>query len=358
MSNAAPLEPAESAQPPAWFRPKGTKTKFDFPKAKEGRRDRFEFPIGERQAGRPRRLDIYLQERFPGYSRTFLQKMIKDGQVLINGHTVRSSWHVSTGEQVTIMLPPGNNYIAEEMPFAVLFEDAHMLAVNKPPGIIVHPARGHKTGTMYHGLLHYYRERIEADPSFRVRTVHRLDEETSGVIVFPLDGKSNAELTRQFENRRTHKTYLLLAHGRADFEIKDVDLPLGVDPENKYRGAVNGLEAREAQTRFERLALSPCGEFSLLRAHPRTGRSHQIRIHAREIGHSIVGDPLYGGLKEHEKFAGFVPRVCLHAETLGLTHPDSREPMTLRAPLYDDIFNLLGTLGMSFDRHAPVVAKG
>ena len=162
-----PRGTSEKSTPhPPWFTPKGMKTKYDFPRAKEGRRDRFEFPVGERDPGQPRRLDVYLMKRFPGYSRSFLQKMIKDERILINGQVTKSSWHVTAGEKVTVLLPPGNHYEPEEMPFEVLFEDEWMIAQNMPPGVIVHPARGHKTGTLYHGLLHYYRERVEADPSF------------------------------------------------------------------------------------------------------------------------------------------------------------------------------------------------
>ena len=327
--------------------PRTTKTKYDFPRAKSGRPDRFEFPVGVRHPGKPRRLDKYLLERFPGYSRSFLQKLIKDGRVLVNGHTVKSSWHATTGEQITVLLPPGTIYEAEEIPFDVLYEDAWMLAVNKPSGIIVHPARGHKTGTMYHGLMFYYRERMAADPSFRIRTVHRLDEETSGVIVFPLDYPSNAELTRQFENRRVRKTYLCLVHGTVVFESREIDAPLGVDPECKVRGAVGGLDAREASTRFEFLAHSTCREFSLLRAHPHTGRSHQIRIHAMALGHPLAGDELYGGKREHPAFGAFQPRVCLHAESLTITHPTQGHPLTLRAPLAADIKALAERLGLN-----------
>lgn len=336
-----------SAAFPSWYRPPGVKTKYDFPKAKTGRPDRYEFDVGERNPGRPKRLDKYLLERFPGYSRSFLQKLIKDGRVLINGHTVRASWHVTLGERITILLPEGNKYEAEDMVFEVLHEDASLIAINKPPGIIIHPARGHKTGTMYHGLLHYYRDRIAADPSFRIRTCHRLDEETSGVIVFPLDHASNAELTRQFENRLVRKTYLCLVHGAASFDRTEIDAPLGIDPECRVRGAVNGLEAREAQTAYECLGRSTCERFSLLRAYPHTGRSHQIRIHAAALGHSLVGDPLYGGERAPAVFGRDEQRVCLHAESLEIAHPASKEPMTLRAPLYADIAVLVQKLGIA-----------
>jgi len=305
-----------------------------------------EFPVGQREAGKPRRLDKYLLERFPGYSRSFLQQIIKDGSVLINGKTTKSSWHITQHEIITILLPPGTKHEAEDIPFEVLYEDEWILALNKPPGIVVHPARGHKTGTLYHGLLHYFRERREANPAFRVGTVHRLDEETSGVMVYALEKKAHAELTRQFENRLVRKTYLCIVHGAASFTETDVDAPLGVDPECRVRVAVNGLESRLSQTRFECLGVSPCGRFSLLRAFPRTGRSHQIRVHAKHLGLPLVGDDLYGGQRESATFGDIQPRVGLHAETLALQHPAKGDPMLLRAPFPPDLMALATKLGL------------
>jgi len=334
---------------PRWFKPRGMKTKFDFPKAKEGRRDRLEFPVGEREPGKPRRLDKYLQERFRGYSRSFLQQLIKDGRVLIDGKTTKSSWHVSAHEVVTILLPKGACHEPEDIPLDILYEDEWILVLNKPSGIIVHPARGHKTGTLYHGLLHYFREKRDADPSFRVGTVHRLDEETSGVMVYALQKPAHAELTRQFENRLVRKTYLCMVHGAAGFEETEVDAPLGVDPECRVRIAVDGLEARPAQTRFELLSVSPCGRFSMLRAFPRTGRSHQIRVHAKKLGLPIIGDDLYGGTRDDPAYGGSEPRVCLHAESLSLVHPIKGDPMCLRAPFPQDLAELAGTLGLRVD---------
>lgn len=332
---------------PAWFLPPGVKTKFDFPKAKEGRRDRLEFTVGERQAGKPRRLDKYLQERFPGYSRSFLQQLIKDDRVLLNGKTTKSSWHITTGEKITLLLYPGGARIAEEVPFEVVHQDPHILALVKPSGVLVHPCRGHKSGTLFNGLLHYFREQRAADPSFHIGTVHRLDEETSGIMIYALCRKAHKDLTRQFEHRLIRKSYLCIVHGRADFEEKLLDAPLGVDPMNRIAVAVNGLAARPAQTRFVRLATSDAGDgFSLLRAWPMTGRTHQIRAHAAALGHPIAGDPLYGGLRELPAFAGLALRVCLHAEALYLTHPATGEPLTLRAPLPPDLRAVLSTLGL------------
>ena len=330
---------------PSWHQPPEFKTKYDFPKAKEGKRDRLEFVIGARHPGKPRRLDKYLQERFPGYSRSFLQKMIKDEKVLINGKITKSSWHVSTGEAVTMLLYPGGEKIAEAIAFDVVYEDETIMAVVKPSGIIVHPARGHKTGTLYNGLLHYFRDKLAIDPSFHIGTVHRLDEETSGIMVYALCPKAHGELTRQFENRVVKKTYLCLAHGEAHFSETVINAALGVDPENHVRAAVDGLDARSAETRFVTLAHSPCRQFTLLRAHPLTGRSHQIRIHAATLGLPLVGDPLYGGLKEHASFPEIIARVCLHAESLSIIHPATRLPLTLNAPVPEDLRTLLTVLG-------------
>lgn len=331
---------------PEWYVPPGYKTKFDFPRAKEGERDRLEFSVGARHPGKPRRLDRYLQERFPGYSRSFLQKMILDERVLLNGKATKSSWHVVYGEQITMLLHPAGKKIAEDIPFEVVHQDEYIMGLCKPTGVLVHPSRGHRSGTLYNGLLHYFKEQRETDPSFHIGTVHRLDEETSGVMIYALCKKAHAELTRQFENRLVKKTYIMLAHNAADFETKETEEPIGTDPENRFRCSINGLGARSAKTTFVRLGVSPCGRFSLLRAHPHTGRTHQIRIHAKSLGHPLVGDLLYDGLKEHEAYGGLSPRCCLHAESLALHHPVGMRPLTLTAKVPEDMRAMAVQLGL------------
>lgn len=331
---------------PEWYVPTPTKTRYDFPKAKEGESDRLEFAVGQRHPGKPRRLDRYLQERFPGYSRSFLQKMIKEERVLLNGKTTKASWHVTQGEQITMLLYPGSRKHEDEIAFEIVMEDEYIMAICKPAGVLVHPSRGHHRGTLWNGLLHYFKEKRGADPSFHIGTVHRLDEETSGIMVYALCKKANGELTRQFENRLVKKTYLCLAHGAADFETHEIEVPIGTDPENRLRCAINGVDARTAKTTFVRVGVSPCKQFSLLRAHPHTGRTHQIRVHAKALGHSLVGDALYDGLKEHEAFDGLSPRCCLHAESLFLHHPVSLRPLTLTAPVPADMREMIEKVGL------------
>lgn len=334
---------------PSWYLPPGMKTKYDFPRAKEGQRDRLEFSVGARHPGKPRRLDKYLQERFPGYSRSFLQKMIKDERALLNGKPTKSSWHVTEGEVITMLLYPGGAKVEEDIPFEVVYQDKEILAIVKPAGVLVHPARGHKTGTLYNGLLHYFREERAADPSFHIGTIHRLDEFTSGIMVYALCPKAHGELTRQFENRIVRKTYLCIAHGNAAFDDTVFTGALGTDPNDRYKVAIDGLGARPAETRIVKLGTSTCGAFSLLRAFPHTGRTHQIRVHAAALGLPLVGDVLYGGLKEHAAFHGLTPRCCLHAESLALNHPATMEPTVLRAPVAADMFEMMKLLGFDVD---------
>lgn len=331
----------------AYFVPPGMKTKFDFPRAKEGGMQSIDFPVGDRHPGKPKRLDKYLMERFPGYSRSFLQKMIKDQRVTINGHPVKSSWHVSHGEQISVILYPAGPKVAEDIPFEILYEDAFIMSLVKPSGVLVHPARGHKTGTLYNGLLHYFKDKRGVDPSFHIGTVHRLDEQTSGVMIYALCPKAHGELTRQFENRTVRKTYLCIAQGRVEFSEKIITAALGTDPENRLRVAVDGLESKPAETKYDRLAVSPCGQFTLMRAHPHTGRTHQIRVHAAALGHPLVGDTLYGGSKEHVALGDQSVRVCLHAETLAIQHPTTGEPMLHRAPLPPDMLSFLALVGIN-----------
>ena len=330
----------------AYYVPAGLKTKYDFPRAKEGGVQALEFAVGDRHPGKPKRLDKYLMERFPGYSRSFLQKLIKDQKVLIDGHPVKSSWHVTLGEQIKVILYPGGAKVEDDIPFVILMQDAHILAVVKPAGVLVHPSRGHKSGTLYNGLLHHFREARALDPSFHIGTVHRLDEQTSGVMIYALCPKAHGELTRQFENRLVRKTYICLVHGRVEFDEKTTHAAIGTDPLNRLRCGIDGLDARTAETKYVKLAESPCGNFSLLRAFPHTGRTHQIRIHASALGYPLVGDTLYGGSKEHAAFGGESVRVCLHAESLAIQHPVTGEPLLLRAPLPDDMAGILKQVGI------------
>ena len=348
-----------------------------FPRAKNGAgADRVSFHVRTRSAGR--RLDRYITSRFPGVSRNFVQGLIRDGHVLVNAALAKPSHAVVAGEDITVILPESLARRPEPMPLEILYEDDHFVAINKQPGIVVHPARGHLSGTLVNGLYHRYRKRLHPDAKqpVHIGTLHRLDLDTSGVILFGLNQKTHADVQQQFERRSVRKSYLLVCHGefpRHSSETR-VDVPLGVDPQNRLRIAPGGRDARPAETIFTRLAVNQPADmqpFSLVRAAPVTGRSHQIRAHAAHAGHPIVGDILYGGRRaepiglpplitrppgalpgsppvDTRSTQPLIDRQALHAERLRFFHPaqDRREQVEITAPLPDDIRRLCERVGL------------
>lgn len=329
-------------------RPKG---RHEFPRAKPGREVLCLSRVlaSARKARGPRRgmrLDVYLTHRFPGYSRSFLQSLIKDGRVLVGGKPAKPSGRVVPGEEITLRLPEGAPRTPEDLGLEVIYRDEWVLALNKRPGLVVHPARGHKTGTVLQGLFYLFKDELERDPRFHVGPVHRIDMGTSGLLLCAIGGETHRYIQSQFEHRRVGKKYLALVRGVPDFGEKEVDLPIGTDPENRLRMAVSGRGARAARTRFKVLAsgMATAGSarpaLSLVLAEPFTGRSHQIRVHLAHLGHPLVGDALYGGGTGTRKRPFRVPvpsRPCLHSWRLSFRHPATGEEMTLEAPLWKDM---------------------
>jgi len=302
-----------------------------------GKHEFTEFRIQRRITGV--RLDRYLAERFQGYSRTFFQDLIRRGKVLVNRLPTRSSHRVSAGEAITLFFPRGAGREPHPLELDVIYQDRHVIALNKPPGIVVHPARGHMFDSLLNALYHHYRQEIEADPSFQVLTVHRLDIDTSGVIIYAVDGEVQYRVQQDFELRRVVKSYLCVVHGRPGWRSTSVKVPLGVDPVDRKKVAVNGWDARPAHTDFELLAE---GDFvSLVRARLHTGRSHQIRVHLAHAGHPIVADETYGGRKELGTGELLMKRPALHSEMLEFFHYGLERRMRVRAGLPADMRGLL-----------------
>ncbi len=314
------------------------KGRFEFPKAR-GSADRFRFTAAPSTR---RRLDRFLMERFTGFSRTFLQSVIREGKVLVNGRAAKASHMVARGDEITILLDEPGGRQPEDLPLEVLHEDAHILVINKAAGMVVHPARGNLSGTVYNALLYRYREERAGDPDFFLGSVHRLDEDTSGVMVYPRTKGAARSLTRQFEDRAVSKEYLLIVHGAPAFEQLDVKAPLGTHPQDRTRVAVDGVHARPAHTRFLVHSRSDAAviEAAVLRAFPRTGRGHQVRVHALSVGHVIVGDWRYGGRKETAGGEPLIARQALHAAVLKFRHPGTGEHVTMRAPVPGDMLRL------------------
>lgn len=319
-------------------RPKG---RHDFPRARPGAEVQ---SFGVRRANQGMRLDRFLASRFPGYSRSFLQELIREGRVLVKGKPCRPSTPVAPGDEIELRLPEGAPREPEDLGLEVVYRDDCVLAINKRPGLVVHPARGHKTGTILQGLFHLFREEIARDPTFHVGPVHRLDAGTSGLLLCAWGEETHKFLQSQFEHRSVEKTYLAICSGEPRFDELEVDAPLGTDPADPERVAVGGLRARPALTRLKVLARG--GGCALVRAEPHTGRTHQIRVHLAHVGHPLVGDELYGGPTRDARGATLLERPALHSESLTFVHPRTGEPMTLRAPLWRDMRELLERIGL------------
>ena len=314
--------------------------KYRFPRTNR-RRDRLTF-VAKTVPGDPKRIDKYLVERFGGYSRSFFQQLLADGRVVLNGEKVTKNRHIKDADVITVFLEEGAPDIAEDIPFDILYEDDWLIVVVKPAGIVVHPARGNLTGTLHNALRGHFDSLFEADPEFRIYNLHRLDKYTSGVMVFGKEKWTTGRIGLQFERREVKKRYLLAVQGSVEWENCRCDLPLGHDPVNRHRIVIEGNNPRPSSTEFRRRVKTK--EYSVLEAHPLTGRSHQIRVHIASLGYPIIGDVFYGGVSELPALGYAADRSFLHAWTLSFYHPRLEKMMTFAAPLPDDFIELTGPI--------------
>ena len=286
------------------------------------------------------RLDRALAQLFPEHSRTRLQHWLRDGYVLLDGAARDAKHKVWGGERLRIAEPAPEAVLAEQpedIALNVVFEDEHILVLDKPAGLVVHPGSGNWSGTLLNALLHHAPQ-FEAIP--RAGIVHRLDKETSGLMVVARTLTAQTDLVRQLQARSVSRHYLALVHGTVR-GAGSIDAPIGRHPSQRTRMAVveGGREARTHYTVVERLA--GC---TLVECRLETGRTHQIRVHMASIGHPLVGDPVYGKRKSGNAVLDAFGRQALHAFRLGLLHPADGRAMQWQAPLPDDFESLLAAL--------------
>jgi 23S rRNA pseudouridine1911/1915/1917 synthase len=308
----------------------------------------FTFLVDPADAGK--RLDSFLAERVAGWSRSRLQKLIDDGDILVGGRDSKPSYKLRSGDQVEVELPPpsASSFAPEDIPLDILYEDDSVVVVNKPAGLVVHPAAGVPSGTLANALAFHFNHLSQKAGTIRPGIVHRLDRDTSGLMVVAKTDEAHENLTDQFRAREVFKSYIALVHGRVSPENGRIEEPIARDPRNRARmGVVRGGRPALSLYRLRR----PLDRFSLLDVQIKTGRTHQIRVHLAWIKHPVVGDETYGGGRDNAITAPrlrsalrHLNRQFLHAANLGFKHPKTGEWMRFEAPLAPDLQLFLDTL--------------
>lgn len=300
------------------------------------------------------RLDWFLARHFPRHSRTFLRQVINAAAVKVDGKRVKASHRVAAGEKISIVLPelPREGPEPADIPLDVLYEDAALAAINKPPGMVVHPGKGNWRGTLASALQFHFDRLSSLGGPTRPGIVHRLDRDTSGVIVVAKNDRAHKSLADQFEARTVTKEYFAIVSGQPDRDRDLIDLPIGFHPHQREKMAVraNHPESRPAQSFYE--VIERFDGFSTVRILPKTGRTHQIRVHLAAIGCPVLCDRAYGGraeltrgeLRRQPDDEVLLDRQALHALRLVLTHPDSGQPLELVAPLPADLARVVDEL--------------
>ncbi len=301
------------------------------------------------------RLDHYLARLFPAFSRALLQRAIADGGVLLNGLPAKSSRRLHINDRLSVRLPdePDSSVTPEDVALDILYEDDSLVVINKPAGMIVHPGRGHHTGTLAGALQFHFDQLSDVAGKLRPGIVHRLDRDTSGVILVARDNQVHHRLSRQFERREVRKEYRAIVQGELQLDADHIETHVRVDPRKRERMIVCPPEgkSRNASTRYE--VRERFNGFTWVALFPHTGRTHQLRVHMQHLGHPLVADRMYRGgtsltradLCESEPAEPpLICRQALHAVRIKFTHPASGEPMEFEAPLPDDMQQTLAAL--------------
>jgi 23S rRNA pseudouridine1911/1915/1917 synthase len=280
------------------------------------------------------RLDKYLSQHFSDLSRARLQKLIEEGNVLVNKKSVRASHPLKSGDLVSVVLPQETTSAPapQPIPLDIVYEDKDIIVVNKPAGLTVHPAPGHEQNTLVNAILSRYPDMASFSGSDRPGIVHRLDKDTSGLIVIARNKKTQEELIKNFKSREVKKVYITLVKGKLEPEHGVIDAPIGRHPVHRQRMAVVS-DGREAKTVYR--VVRYLDSYTLLEVMPQTGRTHQIRVHLAAIGFPVVGDRVYGVKSP------FLKRQFLHAYKLGFNLPSSGAYREFTADLPDDLKSAL-----------------
>ena len=298
------------------------------------------------------RIDSYLARHFSNLTRNQVQKLLRNKNIRVNERVIEPSYKVRVGDQIFIQIPPIEEIEAkpESIPLEILYEDESIAVINKPAELVVHAAAGHSSGTLVNALLYHLKDLSGIGGKFRPGIVHRLDKGTSGVMLVAKTNEAHHELVRQFQDRKIEKTYLALAYGRFKKEEGVFKNCLGRSRANRKKISSKTRRGKEAVTEY-RVIRGGQGVITLLELKPKTGRTHQIRVHLAEAGHPIVGDPLYGGKQWIEKLEPDLKnliqnlgRQVLHAWKIKFEHPITKNRMEFEAKIPEDMKKILETL--------------
>lgn len=303
------------------------------------------------QSDANKRLDRFLSEKLPNKSRTQIQKMIEGHNILVEGKPAKTSYKIRGGENIQMIRveEPRTWPIPEPIPLEIVYEDDDLAVINKPAGMAVHSGAGVNSGTLVNALLYHFKELSERGGNDRPGIVHRLDKQTSGLIVVAKNDVCHQRISQQFQSRQVAKKYIALVHGNLEKSSGEINRPIGRDHFQRIKMTTRGVRSREAQTYYQVLEKFP--KFTLIELSIKTGRTHQIRVHLSSIGHPVVGDTLYGSpsparitLPRNRSWLATLNRHFLHAVKLEFLHPRTQAPLTFSASLPEELRLFLSQL--------------
>lgn len=299
--------------------------------------DILEFIVTELEKGS--RLDKYCNEMIEDCSRNRIQQLIDEGCILVNDQPSRSNYRVRINDCITCEMPENKELVAlpQEMELDIVYEDSDLIVINKPKGMVVHPGAGNPENTLVNGLLFHCKDLSGINGVIRPGIVHRIDKDTSGLLVVAKNDKAHEALSRQLAKKTAHRKYLALIHGNLTHEYGTIDAPIGRDKKDRQKMAVTNMNARDAKTHFK--VKERFGDYTLVECSLETGRTHQIRVHMHYIGFPIVGDPKYGMAKSMKTNG-----QLLHAYELTFIHPSTKESMTFNAEIPKEFEDVLTEL--------------
>ncbi|MED1725924.1 RluA family pseudouridine synthase [Brevibacillus parabrevis] len=285
------------------------------------------------------RIDKYITLQNEDWSRSQVQAWIKEGRVTVNGEPIKSNYKLQAEDEVTLRVPPPKELAIqpEPMPLEIVYEDSDVVVVNKQRGLVVHPAPGHYSGTLVNGLLAHCKDLSGINGVLRPGIVHRIDKDTSGLLMVAKNDKAHMGLAEQLKEHTVNRTYVAIVHGVIPHEMGTIDAPIGRDPKNRQQMAVVFENSKPAITHF--IVLERFKEYTLVELKLETGRTHQIRVHMKYIGYPLAGDPKYGPKNTLE-----IDGQALHAKTLGFTHPRTQERLEFEADMPADLTDIVNFL--------------